>query len=269
MIFDSDWHVHTRWSACADNITVEDYLLCAKKLGLKCFAITDHSNDIYFEQEERDALKRQTGTVDLKPLLKERAHRLEEYLSYLEAYREYGVRTGIELEQMPYGEFIFDWDYRGDFDVIVGSVHIVPALKRFKGPAELKEKIATEEFISLTLKALDHEIDILAHPTRALRRAGIAVPERDQELIIEKALRRGIALEVNGHSLDPDASFLHRCVKKGVKLAFSTDSHSLKEFGDFTYHKSLLQEAGLTSQHLVKINGDGLLKNCSQLERNA
>ncbi|MBI5125471.1 MAG: PHP domain-containing protein [Planctomycetes bacterium] len=253
MIFDTDCHVHTHWSACADLVTVEDYLLYASKAGLRCFAITDHSNDIYFEQDEREGLKRQTGKTDLLPLLKDRAHRLEKYLSDLEPYRKHGVRAGIELEQMSDGEFIFDWGYRGRFDVVIGAVHVIPSLKRRE-----KEEVVQEEFLSLTMKALEQDIDILAHPTRGLRKAGIAVPSRYHDVIIDKALSRRIALEVNAHSLDPNSTFLRRCLEKGVRLAFNTDSHSLKEFGDFSFHRLMLQEAG--------VNGKGHLENCFQLE---
>ncbi|MDI6760189.1 MAG: PHP domain-containing protein [Candidatus Brocadiaceae bacterium] len=253
MIFDTDCHVHTYWSACADLITVEDYLLYASKARLRCFAITDHSNDIYFEQNEREGLRRQTGKIDLQPLLKDRAYRLEKYLSDLEPYRKYGIRAGIELEQMPDGEFIFDWDYRGNFDVVIGAVHVIPSLKRRE-----KEEVVQEEFLSLTMKALEQDIDILAHPTRGLRKAGIAVPSRYHDVITDKALSRGIALEVNAHSLDPNSIFLGRCLEKGVKLAFNTDSHSIKEFGDFSFHRLMLQEAG--------INGKERLENCFQLE---
>jgi histidinol phosphatase-like PHP family hydrolase len=250
--FDTDCHVHTYYSACADLVTVEDYLPYAKKAGLRCFAITDHSNDIYFEKEEREALRWHRGPMDLRPLLKGRAYRLENYLSDLRPYREYGVRAGIELEQMPDGEFIFDWDYRENFDVIVGGVHVIPSLKRSE-----KEEVIQKEFLFLTLKALEQDIDILAHPTRGLRKAGIAIPNHYPDLIIEKALSRGIALEVNAHSLDPNSIFLRKCLEKGIKLAFGTDSHSLKEFGDFSYHKLILQEAG--------VDGKESLKNCFQL----
>ncbi|HHT9119141.1 MAG TPA: hypothetical protein ACFYD3_01170 [Candidatus Hypogeohydataceae bacterium YC41] len=264
--FEIDCHVHTFWSACADPVTVEDYLSCAKKARLSgmatpnLFAITDHSNDIYFggratpgKKDEREEPKRQTKTLDLKPMLKTRAYRLEKYLSELDPYRKYGVRKGIELEQMPDGQFIFDWDFRERFDVIIGSVHIIPSLKRGESV-----EVVQEEFLFLTMKALEQDIDILAHPTRGLRRAGIAVPGAYQDMIIEKALSRGIALEVNAHSLDPDSVFLRKCLEKGTKLAFSTDSHSLKEFGDFSFHRLMLQEAG--------INGKELLENCFQLE---
>jgi histidinol phosphatase-like PHP family hydrolase len=279
LLFDTDCHVHTYWSACADLITIEDYLLYAKKVGLKCFAITDHSNDIYLDQDEREELRRQihyggsllgrtlrrlkglattstpsqTQVIDPKPLLKERAYRLEKYLSEIEAYRKYGVRAGIELEQMPNGEFIFDWDYRDSFDVIVGGVHVIPSLKRGE-----EVKVVQEEFLFLTMRALEQDIDILAHPTRGLRKAGIAVPVHYPDLIIDKALSRGIALEVNAHSLDPNSTFIYKCIEKGAKLAFNTDSHSLKGFGDFSFHKLMLQEAG--------INGKELLENCFQLE---
>ncbi len=256
MLFDTDCHVHTYWSACAELVTVEDYLLCASKAGLRCFAVTDHSNDIYFDQDEREALKRQMGTIDpstLHGLIKDKACRLEKYLSDLEPYRKHGVRKGIELEQMFNGEFIFDWDYRESFDVIIGGVHVIPSLKRRE-----REVVVQEEFLSLTMTALEQDIDILAHPTRGLRKRGIAVPSHYEDAIIKKAVSKGIALEVNSHSLDPNSNFIRKCLERGARLAFNTDSHSLKEFGDFSFHKLMLQEAG--------VNGKELSENCFRLE---
>lgn len=255
MNFTTDCHVHTRWSACADPVDVQDYVGRAHRLGIECFAITDHSNDIYFDGEDRQRLKWELRPLEIYKELKRQRWRMDEYISYVERYRDAGVRLGIELEQMPLsGEFIFDWDYRDRFDVIIGSVHSVPSIR--KGVV-IDADAAKEEFLELTLKALEQDIDILAHPTRSLRKAGIAIPDGHYDAIIEEAIARGISLEINSHSRNPEPEFLRRCIKKGTKLALCTDSHSLSEFGDFTFHARLLDEVG--------INGDNISRHCLPL----
>ncbi|HHT9118510.1 MAG TPA: PHP domain-containing protein [Candidatus Hypogeohydataceae bacterium YC38] len=247
MNFTTDCHVHTRWSACADPIDLEDYINLAQERGIGRFAITDHSNDIYFDKEEGDKIKWHADPSSLKEALKRHDNRMRKYISYLERYRDKGVRVGIELEQMPSGEFIFDWGLRDRFDLVIGAVHSLPSRKRGASIEEIQE-----EFLSLTLKALEHDIDILAHPTRGLRRPGIPIPLQYYDTIIDKATSRGIALELNSHSLDPDPGFLQRCIERGGKIALSTDSHSLKEFGDFSFHKRLFEAAGLNGKDLGK-----------------
>ncbi|MFQ5956692.1 MAG: PHP domain-containing protein [Candidatus Brocadiales bacterium] len=255
MHFTTDCHVHMRWSACADPVNIEDYVSHARKLGIECFAITDHSNDIYFDGDDKQGLKWKLGPSEIYEAIKKRSHWMDKYISYVEQYRDMGVRVGIELEQMPLsGDFIFDWEYREKFDVVIGSVHSVPSIR--KG-AVTDADSAMEEFLSLTLKALEQDIDILAHPTRSLRRAGITVPESFYDTIIDRAVARGVSLEINSHSQDPEPEFLQRCINMGAKLALCTDSHSLSEFGDFSFHRKLLKDVGL--------NGDAVRDQCFAL----
>ncbi|MEE9584006.1 MAG: PHP domain-containing protein [Candidatus Brocadiales bacterium] len=252
-LFAVDCHVHTRWSACADPIDVQDYLGCARRLDIERFAITDHSNDIYFDGEDAQGLKWRLEPSEFCEVIRKRSSRMDEYISHVGRYRDMGVRVGIELEQMPLsGDFIFDWGYREKFDVVIGSVHSVPAIR--SGVAEDADA-AREEFLSLTLKALDQDIDILAHPTRSLQKAGIAVPGSYYDIIIDRAISRGIPLEINSHSRNPEPEFLNRCIEKGARLILGTDSHSLSEFGDFSFHRKLLEEAGL--------NGDTINRHFS------
>ncbi|MGR3295593.1 MAG: PHP domain-containing protein [Candidatus Bathyanammoxibius sp.] len=247
-MFTVDCHVHTLRSACADPIDIEDYLERARQTGVERFAITDHSNDIYFDGEDRQRLKWMLSPDEYYRAVKERSGQMDGYISHVSRYRDMGVHVGIELEQMPQsGDFIFDWDYRDRFEVVIGSVHSVPSIK--KGIVKDADA-AREEFLSLTLRALDQDIDILAHPTRSLRKAGVAVPESCSDAIIDKAVSRGISLEINSHSLDPGPEFLRRCFNKGASLVLSTDSHSLREFGDFSFHRDLMKEAGLNGRNI-------------------
>ena len=131
MRFTTDCHVHTRWSACADPIDIRDYLGCAHRLGVEYFAITDHSNDIYFDGEDAQGLKWKLDPPEFYEEIRKRSKRMDEYISYVGQYRDMGVRVGIELEQMPLsGDFIFDWEYRERFDVVIGSVHSVPSIRK-------------------------------------------------------------------------------------------------------------------------------------------
>ena len=245
-----DCHVHTHRSACADPVDIEDYLGRARGLGVECFAITDHSNDIYFDGEDRQCLKWKLEPPEFHDVIKRRSGRMDEYISHVGQYRDMGVRVGIELEQMPLsGDFIFDWGYRKEFDVVIGAVHSVPSVSR---DGAMDADAVREEFLSLTMKALEQDIDILAHPTRSLQKAGIAIPEGYYETIIDRAASRGIPLEINSHSLNPEPEFVKKCVEKGARLVCCTDSHSLSEFGDFSFHKKLLKEAGVNDETVRK-----------------
>ena len=67
--------------------------------------------------------------------------------------------------------------------------------------------------------------------------------------IIDKAASRNIALEINSHSQkDPDEAFVQEAILKNVKSALGTDSHALKEFGDFSWQFDLLARCGIKSE---------------------
>ncbi|MFN3467222.1 MAG: hypothetical protein ACK4WF_05920, partial [Candidatus Brocadiales bacterium] len=204
----------------------------ARAAGLKYALVSDHSRGL--------GVAHGAGPEELR---RQRAEIEEVNRRMGGAFR---VLAGVEVEVRADGSLDLPDEVLAELDLVVAAVH-----------SGLRQP--REQFTARAVAALRHpHVDILAHPTRGLRKASIAVPSHYYNIIIEKAFSRGIALEVNAHSLDPNSIFLRRCLEKGAKLAFNTDSHSLKEFGDFSFHKLMLKEAG--------VNGKEPLENCFQLE---
>ena len=238
-VIDQDVHAHTERSWCSEDVTLEKMVTAAAGKGLRRFAITDHSYHIYFDREEACAHDKLHAAF--AALMDKRADRMREYLEWLRQYGDNGVLPGMEVDMLYDGRFMFDWRFRDEVEVLIGAIHILPSLDRKPyDPDRVKE-----EFLHYTLLALDADIDILAHPTRPFRRAGLPIPEDVFEPVIEKAVKCGIALEINSHSDDPDPDFVRAAFDAGATLALGTDTHRMYEFGDFSFHKKTLEEAGI------------------------
>ena len=108
-------------------------------------------------------------------------------------------------------------------------------------------------FLRNTMDLLDHDIDILAHPTRIFRRSERPIPTRLYEPIVRRAAERGVSIELNSHSQkDPDADFARLCIQHGIRVAMSTDTHNIAELGDFTHQRGILDEIGIGDGDLDK-----------------
>jgi histidinol phosphatase-like PHP family hydrolase len=73
--------------------------------------------------------------------------------------------------------------------------------------------------------------------------------------IVREAKNAGVAMELNGHYVVPtDIDMLQACVEFGVPISVGTDSHAIKEIGDFSYHLMTIDEAGLNLAHIKLFN---------------
>jgi histidinol phosphatase-like PHP family hydrolase len=245
-----DYHVHSQFSYCSENVTIEKLAECASKKGLKEFYITDHSSHLYFNEEEAWKYEYLKDYSLLEKRAKEGNNRMKEYLSGIHKFRPQGARAGIEVECAFTGEFILEPEYLEEIELVIGAIHHLPCLWGKPGLSEF-----THEFLQYTLMLMDKDIDILAHPTRIFRRTNFEIPKKVYAPIIDKAVSQRIALEINSHSQkDPDQSFIEQAIAKGAKLAIGTDTHALKEFGDFSWHFDLLAKCGMkTNEDLQKV----------------
>jgi len=140
---------------------------------------------------------------------------IREHISSIRCYARNGVLVGLEA----------DCDFEGNLIVPPGITNI-------------------------TLKLLEKDIDILAHPTRIFSWNGVEVPREEVDPLVDAAIANGVALELNSHSKDPDGYFIRRCIERGAMIVIGTDAHSLEEFGDFSYHIKILTECGVADANL-------------------
>lgn len=241
-----DYHIHSEFSYCSEDITIAKVAHLASRKGLKDFFITDHSSHLYFDEEASwryDYLK----NPKLFKKVKHNSKKMEEYISRIHQFSSQKARVGLEVDCIFEGDLIFDSDYREDVEILIGSIHRLPCLW---GTPSLKQ--LTKEFLYYTALLLEKDIDILGHPTRVFRGAGFKVPQEVIVPVIDKALQEGVALEINSHLWkDPSELFIKEALKRGAKISFGTDSHNIKEieeFGNFDYHLTLLAKCGIEKE---------------------
>ncbi len=244
--FDFDWHVHTERSYCSETpLSIEHLRREAERKGLIGFAITDHSAHFYFPEKEAWRYPF-IGDYSVFEKARERGNaRVEEYLKDLGAFRGDGILSGIEVEAAVTGELILDEALARKFDVVIGAVHWLPGYK--DAPQEEFERL----FLENTMALLAHDIDILAHPTRVFRRSERPIPKYLYEPIVRRAAERGVSIEINSHSQrDPDIDFLRMCLDMGIKVAMSSDTHNIKELGEFSHQRAFFRELGIAESEM-------------------
>jgi DNA polymerase (family 10) len=194
-----DLHAHTR--ATDGRNSLEEMAQAAQARGYQYLAITDHSPHVRVTngltakrlRQQIDAIDRLNATLDGLVLLK-----------------------AIEVDILEDGSLDLSDDILQDLDFTVCSVHSHFHLSRSK---------QTERII----RAMDNPyFTILGHPTGRLiqKRAPYQV---DMERLLAAARERGCFLELNAQPkrLDPPAMYCTMAKDMGLKMAISTDAHSV------------------------------------------
>ena len=244
MPYTFDYHVHTGRSFCGENdVTVEALVALMAGRGLDRFSVTDHSSHFYFD----NTVSAWNPDIVLDPAQiakhEEKAYRaIQDHLAMIRSFAEKGVLTGLEIDITFRGDLVIPYGIMDNLDIVIGAAHWLPGLSIENTPP-LKQLV--RDFLDLNSLLMEQDIDVLAHPTRVFKKNGLHVPSEVVDPLIDIAIANNVALEINSHSEDPDEFFVKRCLEKGATLALGTDSHSLKEFGDFSYHRAMLTKCGV------------------------
>ena len=194
-----DLHAHTnRTDGHAD---LEEMARAALERGYEYLAITEHSKQV--------AIAGGLNSEELRSHLKA-IDRLNEKLDRLLLLK------GAEVDILEDGSLDFPDDILKELDFTVCSVH-----SRFGLPREKQTR--------RIIRAMDNPyFSILGHPS------GRLINERqpydvDMEQVIDAAADRHCFLELNAHPdrLDLNDTYLKLAREKGVKIAVSTDAHSV------------------------------------------
>ncbi len=196
-----DLHMHTTYS---DGLaSIEEMAQQAKRLGYAYIAITDHS----------EHLKVAHG-MDEKRI---RAQ-LEEIDALNETLEGITILKSAEVDILEDGSLDMPQSMLKALDLAVCSVHT-------------KFNLSREKQTKRILKAMENpHFSILAHPTGRL--IGLREPYAiDMEAVMQKAKERGCILELNAQPDRLDLNDIHCKMAKemGVRIAVSTDAHSLKD----------------------------------------
>ena len=202
-----DLQSHT--TASDGKFSMRDMVEAAKAKGYDYFAITDHSKRVTM-----------ANGLDEK--------RLAEHIKQMDTLNEEisGIRIlkAVEVDILGDGSLDLDDEILKELDVVVCSVHY-------------HTKLSKEKQTSRVLKAMDNPyFNILAHPTERI--IGKRDPmEIDLETIMQGAKERGCYLEVNAQPdrLDLSDRYIRMAKEMGIKLAISTDAHSVDDLDFMRY----------------------------------
>ncbi len=197
-----DLNVHTRGSDGSGSLRA--MALAAAARGLSYLAFTDHS-----------ACQGQGG-LDGRRLLAQ-GRRLRQLEGELGGPR---LLAGAEVEVLPDGTLALDPLLLSRLDWVVAGVH--------RGLEQSAEEL-TRRLVTAMESGV---IDCIAHPTGRLLGERDALP-LDLEGLLRAALRRGVALELNGspRRLDLDAATCRQAREVGVPIALASGAHAPGELG--------------------------------------
>ncbi len=213
-----DLHMHT--TATDGRDTLEAMAAEAHRLGYRYLAVTDHSK----------ALAMANGLDE---------HRALAHAARIRALngRHEGLTllAGIECDILADGSLDLAEDCLAQLDVVVASVH---------SHFTQEEGQVTDRM----LKALECPyVDVLGHPTgrRLLKREPLAM---DLTRVLEAAVERGVALELNGQAERMDLGDAHvRLARElGARFVISSDAHSTDTFSNVQWGLRMARRGWLT-----------------------
>ena len=232
-----DVHLHTDASDCAPDMPVATVLELARR-GSTRFIVTDHAFQIFFGPKRPWSLfSEEAGAImdEEAPVARER---FERYLERMTHAFDGVAPVGIELDVLPDERIVIPDGIIERFPFVLGTVHfLLAAHRKQSAPAVL------DEFRRQTRRLVESGlVHALAHPFRVLAQDDLPVDDDLVEWIVDLARRHDVTLEVNAHKQhgDIDVRMAVACVRTGTRIAIGTDSHEPSEFGDFSYHRRIL-----------------------------
>ena len=224
-----DLHSHT--DATDGRFPLEEMARAARERGYEYLAITDHTQSLTVVRgQDPKRIRAQMKAID----------RLNADLERDGGGRPFRVLKSAEVDILEDGSLDLPDDVLKELDLTVCSVH-----SRF----DLPRTQQTERII----RAMDDRyFSILGHPT------GRLIPRRepyqiDLERVVEAARERGCYLEVNAQPERLDLTDVHCLMAKqgGVKVAISTDSHSIASLDAMRYGVDQARRGWLTPDDVL------------------
>ncbi|HAO93833.1 MAG: hypothetical protein A2X93_05715 [Deltaproteobacteria bacterium GWC2_56_8] len=206
-----DLHVHTNESD--GGFTLEAMAEGAIKMGYEYIAVTDHSKAVVIAHglDEARILAQMAYVDDFNRRLQKKGERFR-------------VLKGSEVDIRADGTLDHSEKVLCALDCVVAAVHSGFGMKK-------------EEMTARIIKAIQTGlVNIVAHPTGRL--LGERPPyEVDMAAVMDEAKKHNVALELNScpERLDLNDMHLRLAKDKGVKIAISTDAHSINHLQNIVY----------------------------------
>jgi DNA polymerase (family 10) len=218
-----DLHVHSDWTD--GTAPIEDMAKAAQARGYEYMALTDHSRRVAMSHGLDPAkVTRQIRVID----------KLNAKLS------GFTILKGIEVDILKDGRLDLPDSTLAQLDIVVAAVHSF---------FDLPREAQTERGVRAMRNP---HVSIIAHPTGRL--IGEREPyEIDMDRLTSAARALNCCLEINAEPdrLDLNDVHAHMAKSKGVKLAISTDTHSVNAFPYMRFGIDQARRAWLTADDVI------------------
>lgn len=237
-----DLHIHTEFS-CDSEAKIKDYILEAKRKGIKTLCFTDHvdlnTNDYGYNYYSADKFWEKLNSIRS------------------EADSNIEVLAGIEFgEPHLYRESLMKL-IKYPYDLVIGSIHWVGDMFPCQ---KVREEYSAKEFYTLYWQEVLETVraggfDVLGHIDFPKRYYGeVYYEEAVMKEIFKNLLENDLVIEINTSSLRkghnqtmPGIEILEIYKENGGKyVTVGSDAHVVEDVGaDYEVAKSLLSEVGL------------------------
>jgi len=227
-----DLHVHSDWTD--GTASIANMAAAAQACGYAYMALTDHS-------------RRQTMSHGLDPA--KVARQLREIDKINGTFKGFTILKGIEVDILKDGELDLPDATLAQLDVVIASVHSF---------FDLPREAQTQRMI---LAMRNPHVSIVGHPSGRL--IGEREPyDIDMDAITSTARDLDCYLEINAEPdrLDLNDIHAHMAKSKGVKIAISTDAHSVNAFQYMRFGVDQARRAWLTADDVINTRQFGDLR---------
>ncbi len=232
----ADYHVHTRFAYCNENMDVVKALELASLFKLDLISFSEHSSHLYFNIDD---YRNRVYHRNVIPAINSE-YRIDEYFAELDKHSGQKFLCGLEIDFDFFGKAVVRAEDLERVDLRIGAVHHIET----RGDLSA----ITDEFMFQTRSILCSGVDILAHPFRVFLRRKLEPPKELYIPVAEMLKESNTAAEVNFHTNKPDPEFFLICIERGVKIAFGSDAHNLYEVGEFYPHLKLIESIGYSGK---------------------
>jgi len=223
-----DLHVHSQFSPCAENVSIQGDAKLAVEKGIEVMAITDHGT----EPQPRW---------------------IDRYFAELEKVRrEFGSKltllAGMEVDVLD-GCLVIDGGILRKLDSIVASMHELPqgvdAVSYWRKCMLGAVRSGFARVLGHPTWSYGYQLEVVEGTGGAEGRV-IRLPVEYVLEVLDEAREAGVAIELNYHHKDPNPLFLKLAVERGVELVPDSDAHNLREIGNWNWYELALKAAGFS-----------------------
>ena len=227
-----DLHIHTNVNPHAYS-TLEENIRSAQEKGMRVIAITNHGPALQDSPHW-------WSLVNMRVI--------PEYVGDLRVLK--GVETNIIDEN---GNFDINQRIYDVMDIILCGLHTVEA---YGDPSDIIKN--TRAVINMIRS---QKIDIMVH-------LGNPQFPLEYELVVQEAVKAGVAIEINNSSLKnsrkgsrPNCKkILELCKKYEAMVSLGTDSHISYDIGEFKEAQLLIEEVGYPVESIINYSMENLGK---------